>query len=494
MPASNTTVKIFIASSGEVKDEREKSVLIVYLVNQAFPGLDLKVVMWDYSMVRRSYPEHQNFQAAINSKLEKCKLAVFIFYSKVGDYTKEEFDLAQQNSIPIIIFHKQGFKGKSDDENKAYANLEAFLSSLDNVAVPLKYNNLTEFEYEFYKSLNQYLSEEYTHTKPLLLTIDQLQAHLEKQQAVIKGLEERLKEQESNELKAKALDEVQKGDYRAAEKHLAQSAASKIIDAGSTFFELGQLNEIQLLFKEAYEYYKLAAQFNPSDGQSLHRAGVMANVLGYYADAVDYSEKSLKAQSSKITEPYPIMANQLMNLALSFYNKKEYKKAIENCQKALEINKQYFKTDHVKIANCYNNLGLIHEGERDFQKALIQYKKALEVYHHIYEGDHPNIAICLNNIGLVYVHKEEYAKAIIKIESALVMGKKFLKGEYPEIGKMYANLGLAYYGKGDFNKSVHFFWLAVDLWEKFLPSDHPDIVITKENLQKALAAQAASKK
>src|SRR4030095_13180969 len=100
MTVKKTSLKLFIASSFEVEAERDKIILILFLLNKAFPHLHLEPVMWEYDLPKSSHPGFNRLQDAINSKLDECQLAVFIFFTKLGKYTKEEFEYANQKKLP----------------------------------------------------------------------------------------------------------------------------------------------------------------------------------------------------------------------------------------------------------------------------------------------------------------------------------------------------------------------------------------------------------
>ncbi len=78
--AEKTTVKIFIASSAELKDEREKCVLLINQLNESHKHLHLKPVEWEYSMVHANYPGHKNIQALL---LLCCWRVIWPFLSSI---------------------------------------------------------------------------------------------------------------------------------------------------------------------------------------------------------------------------------------------------------------------------------------------------------------------------------------------------------------------------------------------------------------------------
>ncbi len=118
---------------------------------------------------------------------------------------------------------------------------------------------------------------------------------IRKQQAKEKeALEQQLAlQKEKDNLKAKALEEVEKGNYSEAEEYLKESAKEKISDVASTFFELVKIKKLQLQYAEAFKYYELAVKVDPENSLYLNEAGITAYDLGYYDKAIGYYQNSL---------------------------------------------------------------------------------------------------------------------------------------------------------------------------------------------------------
>lgn len=57
-------IKIFIASAAELKEEREKCILLINQLNKSHKHLDLEGVEWEYDMVHGNFPEHEYIQDA----------------------------------------------------------------------------------------------------------------------------------------------------------------------------------------------------------------------------------------------------------------------------------------------------------------------------------------------------------------------------------------------------------------------------------------------
>jgi len=90
------TIKIFLASSGELKEEREKIALFIAQENKILvkEELFLELVVWEYLLHSFTNERIQNY---FNEEMIKCDIVIALFYKQVGQFTKEEFDLAYDN-------------------------------------------------------------------------------------------------------------------------------------------------------------------------------------------------------------------------------------------------------------------------------------------------------------------------------------------------------------------------------------------------------------
>ncbi len=94
-------VNVFVASSGELNDERKELIHIVHAVNKLFPHLKLDVIEWETDIPSGSY-DKQRVQDEINPLLEMSRIVIVIFYSKLGQFTLEEYNLAMEKKKKVF--------------------------------------------------------------------------------------------------------------------------------------------------------------------------------------------------------------------------------------------------------------------------------------------------------------------------------------------------------------------------------------------------------
>jgi len=152
--------KIFIASSGELAEERNAVFKFKEAVNKLHPNLHLEIAEWEMDLPSGNYGG-QRIQDAINPLLEMCEVAFVLFYSKAGQFTVEELRLAEQVCKKVFVYFKTGFAASTREENKRYDAVLELKEKLDaeNRILYKKYGDLTQFGLFFKEDLLKYLHE-----------------------------------------------------------------------------------------------------------------------------------------------------------------------------------------------------------------------------------------------------------------------------------------------------------------------------------------------
>src|SRR4051812_7200396 len=87
------TKTIFLASSSELKEDREQFEIFINRKNNGLieRGLFLRLILWEDFLDALS---ETLLQDEYNKAIRECDIFVMLFFSKVGQYTKEEFETA----------------------------------------------------------------------------------------------------------------------------------------------------------------------------------------------------------------------------------------------------------------------------------------------------------------------------------------------------------------------------------------------------------------
>ncbi|CAH3103920.1 unnamed protein product, partial [Porites lobata] len=229
-----------------------------------------------------------------------------------------------------------------------------------------------------------------------------------------------------------------------------------------------------------------------------------------------HSEEGVNELIYIFGEDHADVATSYNNLAVVYFNLKEYNQAKELHEKALMISKKIFGEDHADVATSYNNLAAVYDNLKEYNQAKELHEKALMISKKIFElhekalmirkkifgEDHADVATSYNNLALVYYNLKEYNQAKELHEKALMIRKKIFGEDHSDVEASYNNLASVYDELGEYNqakelhekalmirKKIFEYSQAKELYEKALTihkkifgEDHADVATTYNNL------------
>ncbi len=154
------TIKLFLASSNELTEEREKFASILNSVGKIHQSLRLEPIMWETDIPSGSY-QKERVQDEINPYLKKSEIIILLIYSKLGKFTLEEYELAKTKKKKIFIYFKAGFSSKNKQEHTNYGEVLDLKEKIEqeNKLLFKEFDNIEQFENSISKDLNLYLSQ-----------------------------------------------------------------------------------------------------------------------------------------------------------------------------------------------------------------------------------------------------------------------------------------------------------------------------------------------
>jgi internalin A len=153
------TIKIFLASSSELKEDRDEFDLYFRQQNDRLleQGIYLKIVRWENFLDAMS---ETRLQDEYNKKVKACDIFVSLFFSKTGKFTEEEFDTAHRQFLetkkPLIYtFFKNAplNSGEINDEILSLLNFKKKLKELGHFYTG--YDNIEHLKRQFKDQLEK---------------------------------------------------------------------------------------------------------------------------------------------------------------------------------------------------------------------------------------------------------------------------------------------------------------------------------------------------
>lgn len=161
--SNRSDIKIFIASSSELSDERKESIVVLTELNKRYPHLHFEPVLFEIDTPSGNFPWKERIQDGINPLLNEAHIVVVLFYSKAGEFTREELESALSQQKKVYLYLKEGFAPKGVEETKKYLELQELKENIDKES-SLRYQlykTVSEYYGILYRDLDKYIDETY---------------------------------------------------------------------------------------------------------------------------------------------------------------------------------------------------------------------------------------------------------------------------------------------------------------------------------------------
>jgi hypothetical protein len=153
------TIQIFIASSEELKDDREAFRNFLSVENDLLhkKGVYLELVQWEHFLDAVS---HTRLQDEYNKKLKASSIVVCLFYTRAGKYTQEEFDTAlrqfRDTGSPMIYTYFKTGAPTAHPGDESTQDLLKFKKRLEDIGhFYTSYDSIADLKFHFRKQLDR---------------------------------------------------------------------------------------------------------------------------------------------------------------------------------------------------------------------------------------------------------------------------------------------------------------------------------------------------
>jgi hypothetical protein len=163
MGVSMITKKLFLASSAELKADRTEFEISIGRKNREWvaKGVFLELIIWEDFLDAMS---QTRLQDEYDKAIRGCDLFVMLFWTKVGQYTEEEFETAfgqfkSTNKPFIFTYFKDAEISTSSANKKDLISLWGFQEKLSSLGhFYTVYKNVDELKFKFNQQLDKLAS------------------------------------------------------------------------------------------------------------------------------------------------------------------------------------------------------------------------------------------------------------------------------------------------------------------------------------------------
>jgi len=515
------TIKIFLASSEELKDERLEMTDLVGRLNQTFKGrgIQLELKRWEYL---DSSMGDQRKQDEYNDVLRECDICLVLFWRRFGSYTGEELDVAYQcykdkhKPEKIYVFFK------NPDDEDVTTELKEFIKSYESRYGGHFFNKFLtidslklEFLLQFELYQKDQLGEKTIEVRNEHVYVDnEMVADLnnipfaannegfKKRQAELKILDEEI------EKKRKELDEKNAALQLAKEQQtklgidslqmlvdMAQKAVNETEDGLQEL--LDKKNKLKKEFeREQQNLFNTARRITEQRGQKISERMARAIEAFESGDAqradiiLDEAEKDFEEarKDFRITKKVSVQALEEQIQRASYKMSNDSIPIEERVSKTLEIYEeadafaQEINYDQEKYIDFLWDYSAFLERYANYDKALKVCNRLVKLCEDFFGKEHPATTGSYNNIGVIYNKRGDYDKSLEYHPKALDIYEKVLGKEHPDTASSYNNIGNVYMNRGDYDKSLEYHQKALEIREKVLGKEHPDTASSYNNI------------
>lgn len=523
------TIKIFLASSEELKPEREMMASLANSLNTVLEKQGIQVIAIEWENLDASMgPLHK--QEDYNIKLKECELCMVLYWTKCGMYTKTELDTAfnelnmGNNPRKVYVY----FKESDNPSEELIAFRDSFPTKYGHFYTPfanfdtLKAHFLLQFlEYQSQTLLNsksieikdgkvivgntEYVNlekvpfagnnEEYNlllknikKTKKLLaVTEPDDEEYAEYAQELIE-LQEKQKSME-NSLWDTALMITQLSTSQCSER---LERAMKLFSAGDNKGALAVLNEEEIEHDIQHNLNLIRLGEEGKKGLKINidefrlRIKTLKNEMedGWLSESYKLHERIIKLTISLYGENSLETASAMMDAAEVIYLLEDFAKLFEYTQKALNIRLEILGEQHLDTAQCYNDLGVVSGKLGDYYKYHEYACKALEIRLALNASD-ALLAESYNTAGFSYLYLGDSNRNLEYQQKSLELRRKAYGEMHLETANSYNNIGLAYAELQDEQNYLKYSLRSLEIKQTIVGDKHPDTGVSYNNVADA---------
>lgn len=534
------TIKIFLASSEELTDDRNAFGNLVRRLDKIYEKRGIRIELFEWEDYDAAYNDRRK-QDEYNDQIKASDMFLALFHTKAGKFTIEEFDVAteefRKHSSPKIYTY---CKDLSEEEQESPELIEFKRKLFEEMGhYWSRYNNRDSMQLHFVMQLQLVetsVTNENLRVEDGVVMFDSLPIarmdHLQfvssneafqKMKAELSVLPEKIEKARKRVEKYSDDDDLKEelqhlqNQYRSLkeevekESHLLLDFSKNVtmlqgglitdrmkraIDA----FYRGNVHEAKIILAEAeldsraaLDEYKRSLDITEQKRQvailslnelMLSISATMADMSIPIDERITHSIDLYKRcdEIAQIANYDSVKYERLLHQYARFlYDYAHYKDSIAVYERQIKLLVQLNGEKDVNIAYSYNDVGLAYWQIGENMRAIDFLYKSIEMKEIVLGSEHPDLIASYINIGCVYNDLGMYSAAIENLEKAFDLGLLVLGGNHPNIASIYNNLGFSYYSLGDYEKALEHHYKALALREKIL-GEHPETAISYNSI------------
>lgn len=221
-------------------------------------------------------------------------------------------------------------------------------------------------------------------------------------------------------------------------------------------------------------------------GASLSALADVHYYAGHYPISDSLNTRVLAIYRDAYGERHPLVAQLLMNLGASNFDRGNYVQAEQLERRALDINEAFYGPSHFKTAENLTMLARALVFENRFDDATALLKQALAIRERVYGPVNPNVASTVNELGNIAYQRDHYDEAERDFRRMLDIYRAIYGEKHYLIGVATSNLASTYLGRKDYPRAEQAFRDAVRVLSETQGPEHLNTAIARIKLGRTL--------
>ncbi len=452
-------INVFIASPGDLKDERQEFRKTMQLLNVGFgDGASVEFVPlgWENTLASTG----PRVQSVINTDIDRCDIFILAMYRRWGQgapdaepytsYTEEEFHRALERwktsgTPEIFVFFKRVDAESEADPGPELRKVMEFRKHLEETRQVL---------YRYFDSPESLMEEIDKHLRAYvkceLPRADELREAVVLPMAALNEIEKAKKIAKEKEIEAEKARDAEKQanlkleirDLQLAEDAATLAKEGKVEFARQKFAKLAvESVNLQVLYF-AYEFF--------------YRTGDLDTAIMVIEKWLDLSGRDCETGAT---------AAAYSNLGDLYRTRSEHQLAIDLYLKSLAIYEAIDRKEGISV--LFGKLGILNQALGELQQAEDFYMKSLSMHEAL--GDKVGMADQFGNLGTLYQTRGEHKRAIKMYLKSLSINEALDRKE--GMANIYNNLGVLHQTHNEFDQAEEMHLASLSIYEKL---DHKE--------------------
>lgn len=528
------TIKIFLASSDELTDDRNAFGNLVRRLDKIYEKRGIRIELFEWEDYDAAYNDRRK-QDEYNDQIKSSDMFLALFHTKVGKFTIEEFNVAteefKKHASPKVYTYCKDLKEGEQESPELTEFKKRLFNEMGHYWS--RYNNRDSMQLHFVMQLqlvetsgsvdtlkvedgkvilegmpiavldnlqfaagNEVYQKMSTEIATLPEMIEKARMRVEKfpdDEDLREDLQQKLNR--LNRLKAE-FSHLQKALFDTAQRIAAMQLekvsdmmrraidafvqgnlerANALLDeiAQEAEHHMEQLDRQRDLVHQDIQAFLLQARTTLADLNIPARERI-SKAYSIYVKAVEWAEKSTLGKDKH--------SQLLFEFGSFLYEYAEYEKAIKVYNHLISLNKENPSNPNV-LANSYCNAGmaLFKKGGCSVNDVLKYLFKAIEILENNAGKKNSHVANIYDNVGTVLLHHSP-SEALKYHIYALSIYEKLLSANQFDLATSYNNVAAAYHRQGDYSRALGCYSKALEIQRGLINGESVYTATTYDNI------------